>query len=66
LILFLYYYNFISAPFHESTEVLSSNIDKKDLSAIKTASIGQRETRELFVETYVFDGNSKEKILIHD
>jgi len=35
---------------------LPSNTDNKDLSAVKTASTGQREARELFVETYVFDG----------
>jgi hypothetical protein len=45
-----------SAPFHESTESLPSNTIKKDLPSIKTASAGQREARELFVETYVFDG----------
>jgi hypothetical protein len=46
------------APFHESTELAPSNITNKDLLAIKTASAGQREARELFVETYVFDGKN--------
>ncbi len=52
----MYYYKWFSAPFHKSTEPLPSNTDNKDLSAVKTASTGQREARELFVETYVFDG----------
>ncbi|CAF3830151.1 unnamed protein product [Adineta steineri] len=43
------------APFHDLTETLPSNTPIKDTSTIKTASIGQREPRELFVETYVFD-----------
>ena len=48
---------FCLAPFHETTtEPLPTNSIKKDQSVVKTASIGQRETRELFVETYVFDG----------
>jgi hypothetical protein len=49
-------FNLLLAPFHESTKPQSSNINNKDLSAIKIASTGQREPRELFVETYVFDG----------
>lgn len=47
---------FYLAPFHETTEPLPTNSIKQDRSVVKTASIGQRETRELFVETYVFDG----------
>ncbi|CAF1036101.1 unnamed protein product [Rotaria sp. Silwood1] len=43
------------APFHEPTEFLPPNTNNKDLSAVKAASTGQREPRELFVETYVFD-----------
>jgi len=52
----MYYFKRFSAPFHKSTESLPSNTDNKDLSVVKTASTGQREARELFVETYVFDG----------
>ncbi|CAF0797576.1 unnamed protein product [Rotaria sordida] len=43
------------ASFHEPTEFLPSNTNNKDLSTVRTASAGQREPRELFVETYVFD-----------
>ncbi|CAF4180618.1 unnamed protein product, partial [Adineta steineri] len=39
------------APFHDLTETLPSNTHIKDSPTIKTASIGQREPRELFVET---------------
>jgi len=56
LILYITLSNLFLAPFHESTKPQSSNINNKDLSAIKIASTGQRESRELFVETYVFDG----------
>jgi hypothetical protein len=56
LISFIYYHQLFSAPFHESTESVPSNTNTKDLAVLKTASTGQREARELFVETYVFDG----------
>ncbi len=56
--LFINNYKLFLAPFHESTEPGTSNTTNKDLSAVKTASTGQREARELFVETYVFDGKN--------
>ncbi|UJR23372.1 hypothetical protein I4U23_026381 [Adineta vaga] len=44
------------APFHDSTESIKpSNKINKGSATVRTASIGQREPRELFVETYVFD-----------
>lgn len=47
---------FCLAPFHETNEPLPTNPIKQDQSVVKTASVGQRETRELFIETYIFDG----------
>lgn len=34
-----------------------SNTSEKDSSSIRTASIGQRYTRELLIETYSLDGS---------
>lgn len=52
----LYCTIFNLAPCHQSNQILPLNTNTKDSSAVKTASTGQREPRELFVETYIFDG----------
>ncbi|CAF3474018.1 unnamed protein product [Rotaria socialis] len=43
------------ASFNETKAILPSNTNNTEIPAVKTASTGQREARELFVETYVFD-----------
>ncbi|CAF0797674.1 unnamed protein product [Adineta ricciae] len=44
------------APFHDSTQfTVPTNKTTNDLGTVRAASIGQREPRELFIETYVFD-----------
>ena len=44
-----------AAPFYEITESPPASANTKDLQTVKVASAGQREARELVVETYMFD-----------
>lgn len=43
------------APFQQPQESIESISTNQDPSSLKTACLGQREARELFVETYIFD-----------
>lgn len=45
----------VVAPFYEFTSSPPASANTKDLATIKVASAGQREARELVVETYMFD-----------
>lgn len=51
------YESFLAANY-EVTPPLPPTTHQKDSATIKSASVGQREARELVVETYLFDGTT--------